>query len=141
MGLVEDFIQAPSVGGLDKCTKEQLFKIADYYSIEIPDKRSKDRVKIFLVDNLVAQKVLPEEEVPSDEDTQTETNARDGKTFSFSSGHLTFEQQKELLEIKLKHEKEMESMKQQTELLKLELEKAKFNSTVKDQKQFNVGAN
>jgi len=89
----------------------------------------------------VAQKVLPEEEVPSDEDTQTETNARDGKTFSFSSGHLTFEQQKELLEIKLKHEKEMESMKQQTELLKLELEKAKFNSTVKDQKQFNVGAN
>jgi len=30
--LVEDFIQAPSVGVLDKCTKEQLFKIADYYS-------------------------------------------------------------------------------------------------------------
>ena len=139
--LVESFIQTPSVSVLDKCTKDQLVKIADYYNIEIPDKRTKVRIKLFLVDNLMAQQVLPDEEVPSEDDVQNEANAQDGKTFSFSSGHLSFEQQKELLEIKLKHEKEMEIMKQKTELLRLELEQEKFNLGVKDKKQLNIGSN
>lgn len=37
--LVESFIQDPSASLLDQCTKDQLFKIAEYYEVEIVDKK------------------------------------------------------------------------------------------------------
>ena len=63
MSSLEDFVQAPSVDVLDTCEKEQVLEMAEHYKVEIRDKRwSKGRIKILLMDGLVAQKVLPEEE-------------------------------------------------------------------------------
>ena len=84
--------------------------------------------------------MLPEEAVPSEESLM-EGNVQEGKLFSHSSEQLSFEQQKELLKIRLEHEKEIKQMKQKTELLKLELEQDKFKLSVRETKQFNVGAN
>ena len=135
MSLVEDFIRTPSVSLLDKCTKEQLLRIAEHYKIEVQDKRVKVKVKIFLMDSLVTQAVLPEEADTSEDE------AEEGKKVLFSSAPLSFEQQKELLEMKLQHEKEMEQIKQKTELLKLELEQEKLKMSVREKKQFDVGSN
>lgn len=53
--LVDELIQAPSGEVLEKSTKDQLLKIAEHFRIEVPDKRAKARIKIFLLDKVVEQ--------------------------------------------------------------------------------------
>ena len=140
MSSLEDFVQAPSVDVLDTCEKEQVLEMAEHYKVEIRDKRwSKGRIKI-LLDGLVAQKVLPEEENLSEPEEVVSESKAAGKTFSFSSGLLSFEQQKQLLVLKLEHEKEIEKLKQKTELLKLELEHEKLKCSIDETQKNNIGA-
>ncbi len=42
MADVEKFAKSPSHVSLNKCTKEQLLKIAEFYEIKISDKRFKE---------------------------------------------------------------------------------------------------
>ena len=44
MANVEAFVAAPSQEMLEKCTKDQLLKIAEYYSVTVGDKRVKEKV-------------------------------------------------------------------------------------------------
>ena len=52
------FVEAPSEKFLDQCTRDQLVKIAEFYSFDVGDKRSKETVKTNLKANLVKMKVL-----------------------------------------------------------------------------------
>lgn len=93
--IVEDFVQSPSEELLEQCTKEQLVKIAQHYSIEVEPKRTKENLKSIIKANLQEFGVLG--------DTEVKTSL--GKTRGSVAG-LTFEQQKELLILQLDHEKE-----------------------------------
>lgn len=112
VNIVEDFIQSPSEEVLEQCNKEQLTKIAQHYSIEVEPKRTKENLKSIIKANLQESGVL-----------------MDGKGesgVSISMTGLTFEQQKELLLLKLDHEKELEKIKYKKEQLKLDLEMQKL---------------
>ena len=131
------FVEAPSEKFLDQCTRDQLVKIAEFYSFDVGDKRSKETVKTNLKANLVKMKVLVTAEAAPlfacTEDAPSPVIAGPG-------AGLTFEQQKELLLLRMQLEKdkevavekmrqgiEMEKvMKQKTEQAKLELQKQKL---------------
>ncbi len=98
MALVEAFCETPSEELLDGCTKEQLLKIADHYSVDISDKRLKDTVKSILKAKLYEMEILP-----------GKMGGVTGAGVSFSpeaqSSGLSFDQQKELLLLQMEHEK------------------------------------
>ncbi|KAK0131239.1 hypothetical protein N1851_034061 [Merluccius polli] len=97
---------APSEEALDKCTKEQLLKLSDHYSVAVIDRRQKDDIKIALRLKLVELGVLASGPVPASPPTVG---------MPFQTQGLTYEQQKELLLLQLEHEKckyEMEAKKQ-----------------------------
>ena len=48
------FVEAPSEKSLNQCTKDQLVKIAEFYSFDVDNKRVKETLKA----NLVRMKVL-----------------------------------------------------------------------------------
>lgn len=50
--IVEDFVQSPSEELLEQCTKEQLIKIAQNYSIEVEPKRTKENLRSIIKANL-----------------------------------------------------------------------------------------
>lgn len=109
MASVDEFFHSPSDHLLSQYTKDQLFKIADHYGIEIGDKRLKENIRAILKANLVEAGFLKREEFQPKVTNVT----------------LSFEQQKELLTMQLEHEK----LKQQKELeIQLELEKMKFKT-------------
>ena len=59
MASVQEFVASPSESFLECCTKEQLFEIADYYKIDIGDKRRKiETIKTILIANLEDSEVL-----------------------------------------------------------------------------------
>ncbi len=100
---------------MNKCTKEQLLKIAEFYEIKISDKRFKEStIKIELKNKLMEKGILPTE-MEQTEDVQIQS-------VSASQYVLTFDLQKELLLLQMDHER----MKQQSEQDKLELEKARM---------------
>ncbi len=131
MAEVAEFVKAPSEEFLDRCTKEQLLKIADYYEVEISDKRLKDTVKGILKANLSEMGVL------------TVTVQLPGLSGGLApslvaTNNLTFEQQKELLMLQLEHDKlikaaEIEKqlaadkLRYQTEQTKLSLQQYRFD--------------
>lgn len=115
--IVAEFIQSPTDELLDQCPKEQLVKIGQHYSVEVDLKRTKDNLKNIIKANLHESGVLP------DGGGKSEVSA--------PMAGLTFEQQKELLLLKLKHEKELERIKYKTEQLKLDLELQKL-AMIKD---------
>ncbi|KAK0135460.1 Transposable element Tcb2 transposase [Merluccius polli] len=106
MAECEAFMAAPSEEALDKCTKEQLLKLSDHYSVAVIDRRRKDDIKIALRLKLVELGVLASGPVPASPPTVG---------MPFQTQGLTYEQQKELLLLQLEHEKckyEMEAKKQ-----------------------------
>ncbi|TKS65190.1 Retrovirus-related Pol polyprotein [Collichthys lucidus] len=105
--IVEEFVQHPSGELLEQCTKEQLIKIAQHFSVEVDPKRTKGNLKSIIKANLQECGVLMDE---------------GGKIVSISGNVLTFEQQKELLLLKLDHEKELEEIKYKKEQMKMDLE-------------------
>ena len=61
MSQVEAFIDDPSQESMDECTKEQLLKIAAYYSAEFEgDKRLKENVNMAIKAKLINDGVMSE---------------------------------------------------------------------------------
>lgn len=60
MSSVEDFLQNPSDGLLDVCTKDELIKLAEHFEIEIPGQARKDHILCVVKENLVQSGVLSE---------------------------------------------------------------------------------
>lgn len=88
---------------MDGYTKEQLLKIAEHFHIDIGDKRLKDTVKSVLKANLFERKVLEEgTEISSLPCTV------DAVSINPSTCVLTFEQQKEMLILQLRHDEVMQ---------------------------------
>ncbi|XP_030294105.1 uncharacterized protein LOC115594274 [Sparus aurata] len=135
MAEVAEFVKAPAEELLDKCTKEQLLKIAEHYDIDISDKRLKDTVKSILRANLSEMGVLTGGAQPLGLD-KVEGLASPVVTVGGLSS-LTFEQQRELLLLQLEHDKIMktaemdkqiavEKLRYQTEQTKLSLEQSRL---------------
>jgi len=55
MASVEDFLSPPSEEGLERCTRDQLLRIADHFDLEVSDRRSKDSIKAIIKANLKIQ--------------------------------------------------------------------------------------
>ncbi len=87
--VLSSFVQAPSELALELCTKEQLFEIAEHYQIEIVDKKLKETVEAGLKQGLREVGVFLGQSASSE-----------GASFH-SSPSLTFEQQRELLQMQL----------------------------------------
>lgn len=86
--ILSGFVQTPSEVALELCTKEQLIEIADHYKIEIDDGKLKESVKARLKQGLREIGVL------------WDNSVSEGASFQ-SSLSLTFEQQRELLQMQL----------------------------------------
>ena len=106
MAECEAFVAAPSEEALDKCTKEQLLKLSDYYSVAGIERKRKEDIKIALKVKLIELGVLTSGPVPA---------SPPAVGMPFESQGLTFEQQKELLSMQLEHDRfkcEIEAKKQ-----------------------------
>ncbi len=116
--LVEDFISSPSEAVLDSCTKDQLFKIADHYGIEIGDRRVKDStVRETLKTKLIEESIL------------FEMPATAGQ-FKPQVSSLTFQQQERLLLLHIEQERvklEVEREKTRNEQTIIELQKYRLD--------------
>ena len=129
---------APSEERLDACSSDQLIKIGAHYQIEVGDKRKKENMRSIIRANLYEQQVLTPP--PKDDDVVVEEILP-------SVAGLTFEQQKELLNLKLQvqvqlkdkevelkeKELEMERMRHRAEMARLDVETARL-SLVRDGK-------
>lgn len=116
--LVEDFISSPSEAVLDSCTKDQLFKIADHYGIEIGDRRVKDStVRETLKTKLIEESIL------------VEMPATAGQLKPQVSS-LTFQQQERLMLLQIEQERvklEVEREKNRNEQTNIELHKYRLD--------------
>ena len=125
---------------LDQCTKDQLVKMAEYYMVDVGDKRIKETVRANLKVNLVKMNVLGTAETAEGMgDLSPPVIAGPG------AAGLSFKQQELLvLHMQLDKEKEvavqkmwkgiemekllsLEKIRQETEQAKLELQKQKLN--------------
>lgn len=95
MAWVDYFIEAPSKAFLNHCTKDQLLKIADHYKIDAGDKRLKDNVKGIIRANLFDTEVLKPPNLAGVSVKESRADLA-----------LNFEQQKEMLILKMQLEKE-----------------------------------
>ena len=153
MADVEAFVAAPSQEVLEKCTKDQLLKIAEYYSVTVGDKRVKENVKmavtsklmeigVFAVDleniDLPAKAMSPL--AASVVGAPTSVSGSAAGVLPLQTQGLTFEQQKELLllqwefekqkhELEVRKQVELEVIRQQTEKVKLDLEERRASVT------------
>lgn len=118
MANVEEFIRCPSEESLEQCTKEQLLKIVEHYSLDIGDKRlSKENVKAMLKSNLWDMGVL-----------SGKLDKSPCQLLQSSiGGNFTFEQQKELLLLQLEHDKSKRHAELELEKAKLELQHFKLD--------------
>lgn len=122
MADIEAFIAAPSVEVLAKCTKDQLLKLEDHYSVVVGDKRKELKLKVSELGVMTSEPggVL---------------SAQAALASTISSQGLTFEQQKELPFLQMEHdpvkhewELKVETICQQTERTKLDLETYQLSS-------------
>ncbi|KAL7401353.1 hypothetical protein ABVT39_026844 [Epinephelus coioides] len=123
MAEFDAFIAAPSEEALERCTKEQLIKLADHYSVDVGDRKLKGEIKVALKVKLLELGIFRSVPVPL---------APPAVSLPVQAQGLTFEQQKELLLLQMEHDKikfemeakkqlELEVIHQQTEKMKLEL--------------------
>lgn len=113
---VEEFLNSPDRKFLDQCTKDQLLKLAQHYKVTVDARRTRDTIQSILQANLQEEGVMVFD---------------DGRSGVTTSGPgLTFEQQKELLLLKMEHEIELEKIKSkmehEKEKMKLEVEREKL---------------
>lgn len=86
--ILNSFVQSPSELALELCTKEQLLEIAEHYEIKMVDKSLKESIKEGLKQGLTEAGVF--------------SGQSSGSTsFQPSPTNLTFEQQRELLQMQL----------------------------------------
>ena len=121
MASVEDFLRAPSEEWLERCSREQLVKIAEYYELDVGDKRMKENIKAIVKANLFETGVLrPKLQV---------AGARlDVSDALLSEVGLTFEQRRELLLLETERERaKTEREKFVVERKRLELEERRLS--------------
>jgi len=153
--IVEAFVQAPSEALLDGSTRDQLVKIAAHYKVDVGDKRVKETVKANLKLKLSKMNVLSAGEAAS------VSAGNEGATQPLGVGldaGLSFEQQKELLVLRMQLETEkevavervrqsiemekvvsVEKVRQETEQAKIELEMRKLALVGEDKVMFPHG--
>ncbi|KAK0153503.1 Retrovirus-related Pol polyprotein from transposon 412 [Merluccius polli] len=123
MVTLEEFVAAPSERLLVELTKEQLWKVADNYRIELPSvlKSAKKKNLVgFIREFLKEKQILPVlTPINPGSETQADIVANMlGPTMESESSDLTFEQQRELL--KLQMDMALEKRKLELELKQLE---------------------
>ncbi|KAK0131510.1 hypothetical protein N1851_033764 [Merluccius polli] len=123
MVTLEEFVAAPSERLLVELTKEQLWKVADNYRIELPSvlKSAKKKNLVgFIREFLKEKQILPVlTPINPGSETQADIVANMlGPTTESESSDLTFEQQRELL--KLQMDMALEKRKLELELKQLE---------------------
>ena len=96
MASIEDFVQDPSDTLLDEFTKDQLLELAKHYNITVISSKSKGAVKSVVRAALVETCIL--QDVKADP-------VSTGVSTALPSKELSFEQQKELLELQLQRDK------------------------------------
>lgn len=148
MSDIEEFIAAPSVQALDKCSRDQLLLLANHYNVVVTcDKRLKESIKAAVKEKLVETGVFsPGVQAPLVAPLAAPTVA-----VSAQAPGLTFEQQKELLLIQLEFDKqkheletrkqiELEALRQGTEKAKLELEGRRLSEGLSERASASVRA-
>ncbi|KAK0131567.1 hypothetical protein N1851_033742 [Merluccius polli] len=94
MTTLEEFLRAPSEELLERCSREQLVRIAEHFKMDVGDKRLKENVKNILKENLLEAGVL-QPKLYAD-GSGVDTADVSVSEVGVSTG-LTFEQRKELL--------------------------------------------
>ncbi|KAL3051791.1 hypothetical protein OYC64_001926 [Pagothenia borchgrevinki] len=104
MATLMDSVKSPSVELLEKCTKDQLLKIAEHFEVDVPKQGRKDNIVITLQAQLVLQEDLPAVAVDgcSEDELAEKAAINPGRQrsagFSLSDfGEMTFEQRKEIM--------------------------------------------
>ncbi|XP_055788765.1 uncharacterized protein LOC129861392 [Salvelinus fontinalis] len=120
---VDEFIRFPSEELLELGTKEQLLKIAEYYKVEISDKRLKNSIRLILKANLMESGVLEVTTGPASAEESSPRNVTMAIP-SVSPSSLLFEQQKELLLLQLEHDRQHDREKLNHDRVKYERELA-----------------
>lgn len=122
---VTAFVDKPSEQILDECTKDQLVKIADYYKLDVGDKRTKETVKANLKVHLFKMNVFSVKKAAA-----SAVDEGPCPLVWDPGASLSFEQQKELLQLCMKLETEkllsLEKIRQGTELARLEVHRHKL---------------
>lgn len=58
MASVEEFLKAPSEEFLERCSRDQLLRIAEHYELDVGDKRIKENIKNIIRENLIEAGVI-----------------------------------------------------------------------------------
>lgn len=105
MTTLEEFLRAPSEELLERCSREQLVRIAEHFRMDVSDRRLKENVKNILKENLLEAGVLQPKLDAGGSGVET-ADVSVSEVGEYWSTGLTFEQRKELLllqvEIKIK---------------------------------------
>lgn len=122
---VGDFLDSPSLCGLDSFSKQQLASIGEFYNVEVGDlRKSLDLVKNNLKKALIQKGVLSEEVI---------------ETANVSDKDLTFEQKRELLMLEMERERlALERERVQLEQNKLRVAASENTSS---RREFDLVAN
>lgn len=116
MASVEEFLKEPSEEPLEGFSREQLVYVAEYFNLDVGDKRMKENMKNIIKTNLFDQGCFKTGSVGD-----SDVCVRDDVT-------LTFEQRKELLCLQTEMEKlAVEKLRRETELKRLELEERRLS--------------
>ncbi len=122
MTSLEEFVSSPSEEKLNPCSKQQLCRIVESYKLVGIDKRlRKDELRALIKGKLVDCGVLMD---------VSEMVGVEVEKFDFSMSNSSFEQRKEILELRQAREKEMyrQAMERERELKEKETELAKFRA-------------
>lgn len=106
MSALEGFLKAPAESSLVALNKEQLLKLAEHYKIELPSaiiSAKKKQLVDFIREFLKEQNVLP---LGTPSDSQVQLVAEVPQPVKTSM--LTFDQQKQLLELEMEKKLEFE---------------------------------
>ncbi|XP_050923269.1 uncharacterized protein LOC127139346, partial [Lates calcarifer] len=125
MDLVEEFLKVPTEELLERCSREQLVRIAEHFKMDVGDKRLKENMRNILKENLLEVGVLSQQIPAVAPGLDSFGVAASGE--ARGSTVLTFEQQRELLLL-------------QMEMKKLELEERRLTlSNVSGMRQLPGG--
>nr|XP_046229617.1 uncharacterized protein LOC124050808 isoform X1 [Scatophagus argus] len=120
MASVEEFLRAPSEELLESCSREQLVRIADYFSLDVGDKRMKDNIKSIIKANLVDRGMLGSKKQAVDLEVGQVDMSGCGEA------SLTFEQRRELLLLQTEMEK-LALLRKEAEIKKMEMEERRLS--------------
>ena len=131
MATLTDVVKCPSVELLDKCTKDQLLKIAEHFEVDVPKQGRKDTIVTMLQAQLILQEFLPAGAVDDgseEELAKADINPERQRSAGFSLfdfGEMTFEQRKEIMLLQYQQDSEREeratACEQETEMERLRL--------------------